>query len=234
MVRYLNLLALGAATLTAAAAIGTCPGPGAIHPRSENNPREPGIHHASAVPRVARNPRARPARRHLQRLAEPKRAGTAEAGPGRPRRPAGAGGGGDRATQRPRHPAAQRIRLRRGGQRGRAVQEELPVGFPARPGRHRLPLRLPGAVQHRDSQRRRPGRGRGRGRRGRRTGLRRLRGPVRHGALFEVPHRHGKRPDLPGVPLEGHAPLAIADQRTTTRSCRACCGCPASRCGTFP
>ena len=39
----------------------------------------------------------------------------------------------------------------------------------------------------------------------RRLRLRLLPRPVRHGRLLEVPHRHRGRPDLPELPVEGHA-----------------------------
>ena len=117
--------------------------------------------------------------------------------------------GDDPARRRGRHPR-QRVRLRRGRRGGRAVPRQLPRGGPERRRTGRLPLLLRRAVQHRDPERLRPQQQRRRRWRRRRVRLRPVPRPVRHGRLLEVPDRRRRRPDLPALPVEGHAGRAAA------------------------
>ena len=118
---------------------------------------------------------------------------------------AGEDGRGDHPAQPARRAAGQRVRLRRGRRGGRAVPRQLPRGLAERRPPGALPLLLRGGVQHRHPQRLRPQQQRHDRRRRRRVRLRRLPGPVRDGGLLEVPHRLPPHPDLPALPLEGHA-----------------------------
>ena len=101
-----------------------------------------------------------------------------------------------------------------GRARGPAVPGQLPVGAPQRRRRHRLPVPVRGAVEHRHPVGIRPQQQRRHRRARRRLRLRVLPRPVRHGRVLDVPDRRSTR---------------CARSRTSSgRTCPAPC-CPTTR-----
>ena len=119
--------------------------------------------------------------------------------------PAGPERGGDDPARPAGRAPDQRVRLRRGRDRAQALPGQLPLDLAERRRADRLPVPLRGRVEHRHPVRVRLQQQRHPRRSGRRLRLRGLPGPVRHGRLLEVSDRPDRDPDVPEVPLEGHA-----------------------------
>ena len=117
--------------------------------------------------------------------------------------------GEERGRDDPAGPAGraadQRVRLRRGGQRPSPVPGQLSLDRSERRRADLLPVSLRGRVEHRHPVRFRPEQQRRRRRARRRLRLRLLPGSVRDGGLLDVSDRPDRHPNVPEVPLEGHA-----------------------------